>query len=130
IVAGWMAGRITGRRGFRPVLAVSCAIQAVTWAGIPAAGAVWATAGLFVLLGAAAAVGTVAVVAARQELTPDAMLGRATSVFRLLGIGVSSLAALAGGAIAGRFGLAAPMLAAAGILAALAGWVSLPRRHS
>jgi len=52
----------------------------------------------------------------RQQLTPDHLLGRVISAFRLLGYGVVPLGALLGGALAGAFGLRAPYLIAGAVI--------------
>jgi MFS family permease len=44
----------------------------------------------------------------RQVLTPDRLLGRVTSGFRVFSYGMASVGAVVGGAIAGAFGLRAP----------------------
>jgi len=67
------------------------------------------------LFGAAAMTWMVVTVTVRQELVPDALLGRVTSTYRMLGFGANPLGALAGGLIASAFGIR-PMLAAGGAL--------------
>ncbi len=89
------------------------------WAGIAVFHNVWAAGALLVLLGVSGSISTVAVVSTRAELTPNELLGRASSVFRLVGIGIAAGAALAGGVLADRYGLTAPLVTAAGILATL-----------
>ena len=49
----------------------------------------------------------------RQALTPDRLLGRVMSSYRLVGRGASSLGGVFGGAVAARFGLRAPSLVCA-----------------
>lgn len=117
--AGWFAKPLTRRLSYRTTLAVGCLIQASTWFGVAATGNAWLSGVLFALLGAATTIATVALVSARQEATPDELLGRAVSVFRLLGVGVATVSALLGGVTATAFGLAAPLYVAALILAAL-----------
>lgn len=119
VAAGWWAKPLTRRLSYRAVLAVNCLTQGVAWAGIAAAGNVWFTALMLALLGAAASVGTVALVSARQEATPDELLGRVVSVFRLFGIGAASISALAGGAIAAAYSLAATLYTAGLVLIVL-----------
>jgi hypothetical protein len=49
----------------------------------------------------------------RQAVTPDRLLGRVMSSYRLVGRGASSLGAVFGGTLASAFGLRAPSLACA-----------------
>ncbi|WIX99420.1 MFS transporter [Amycolatopsis mongoliensis] len=63
-----------------------------------------AGAGFFVG-GAGVLVSNVVMVSLRQRLTPDRLLGRLNSSYRLVAWGTKSLGALAGGAIAQAFGL-------------------------
>jgi MFS family permease len=66
------------------------------------------------LLGAAAMVWIVITVTVRQEIVPDALMGRVTSTYRMLGFGAVPLGALAAGGIAQAVGLPAMFLIAAG----------------
>lgn len=59
----------------------------------------------FFLGGAGVLVSNVVMVSLRQRLTPDRLLGRLNSSYRLVAWGTKSLGALAGGAIAQAFGL-------------------------
>ncbi|WP_250033880.1 MFS transporter [Paractinoplanes maris] len=127
VAAEWWVEPLTRRFTHWHALALSCAGQAVAWAGIALAGDVWVTAALLALFGAASGIGAVALMSARQEATPDELLGRVTSVFRIAGTGVTALAALAGGLLATAYGLAFPMYAAAAALAVLAAVIRLRR---
>ena len=82
---------------------------------------------MLALFGAASGIGAVALMSARQEATPDDLMGRVTSVFRIAGTGVTALAALAGGLLAAAYGLTVPMYAAAAALALLATLIRLRR---
>jgi predicted MFS family arabinose efflux permease len=116
VVAGWQAGPLTRRLSYRQTMALAHLAQAIAWAGIAFAGNTWAAAVLLALLGAGSSLSSVAVGSARQALTPDGLLGRVVSAFRLFGLGAAGLGALAGGAIAGALGLMAPLVVAASIL--------------
>ena len=50
----------------------------------------------------------VVTVSLRQTIIPDHLLGRVNSVYRFLGWGSMPIGALAGGLLAGEFGLRAP----------------------
>jgi MFS family permease len=117
VVAGWRAQSLTRRLSYRQTMVLAHLTQATAWAGIALTGNVWATAGLLVMLGAGSSLSSVAVGSARQALTPDALLGRVVSAFRLFGLGAAGLGALVGGLVADAFGLTAPVLVAAGLLA-------------
>jgi hypothetical protein len=73
----------------------------------------------------ATAIWNVVTVTLRQELVPLTLLGRVSSVYRLLGWGIIPLGALAGGVIAHEISIRAgyPI---AGALRALALLISLP----
>ncbi|WP_326953683.1 hypothetical protein [Amycolatopsis sp. NBC_01286] len=60
-----------------------------------------------------------------QHLVPSALLGRVTSVYRLLGWGLIPFGALAGGLVAHGFGLRTPYLVAA-VVRGIALVVALP----
>ncbi len=127
LAAEWWVEPLTRRLTHWHALALSCAGQAAAWAGIALAGNVWITAAMLALFGAASGIGAVALMSARQEATPDELMGRVTSVFRIAGTGVTALAALAGGVLASAYGLTAPMYAAAAALALLAVLLRLRR---
>jgi MFS family permease len=130
VVAGWQAGPLTRRMSYRQTMALVHITQALAWAGIALTGNPWA-AGLFLaLLGAGSSLSSVAVGSARQALTPDHLLGRVVSAFRLFGLGLAGLGALAGGIIADTWGLTAPLVAAPVILliASLLTW-PFKRQH-
>ena len=124
VVAGWQAGPLTQRMSYRQTMAVAQTTQALAWAGIALAGNPWVAGALLALLGAGSSLSSVAVGSARQTLTPDHLLGRVVAAFRLFGMGLAGLGALAGGAIADTWGLTAPLIAAPAILvvAALSTW--------
>ncbi len=63
-------------------------------------------------------------VSLRQQLIPDALLGRVNSAYRLLGWGTMPIGAIAGGLIADAYGLRAPFLVSGTLTILLAVWVS------
>jgi MFS family permease len=128
VVAGWQAGPLTRRMSYRQTMAVAQMTQALAWAGIALAGNPWIAGPLLALLGAGSSLSSVAVGSARQALTPDHLLGRVVAAFRLFGLGLAGLGALAGGAIADVWGLTAPLLAAPAILL-IAGLLTWPSRR-
>ncbi|WP_426503902.1 MFS transporter [Dactylosporangium sp. McL0621] len=122
--AGRLARRVGTRRGLIAAVAGSGLCVAALGAvhGAPAAVVV---AGL---LGATSTLGDALAATMRQALVPDAYLGRVTSAFRIVGLGAAPAGALAAGALAHAYGLRAPFLAGAVLLAAgLAGCAPLLR---
>jgi hypothetical protein len=67
----------------------------------------------------------VVTVSLRQQVVPDELLGRVTSVYKLLGKGLIPLGTLTGGLVAHAFGLRAPY-PVAGVLRGLALLAALP----
>ncbi|MFC7547178.1 MFS transporter [Plantactinospora sp. GCM10030261] len=116
VVAGWRAQFLTRRTSYRQTMAVAHLVQGAAWLGIALAGNVWATAVLLAALGAGSALSSVAVGSARQAMTPDHLLGRVVSAFRLFGLGAAGIGALVGGGIASGFGLTATLIAASAVL--------------
>ncbi|WP_405583336.1 MFS transporter [Streptomyces sp. NBC_01190] len=121
IVTGWRAAPLTRRLTYRQMMAIACALQALAWAGIAAVPNVYATGAFLALIGAASTLTSVAASSARPALTPDHLLGRVTSAFRLFGVGAAGLGALTGGLIASEFTLHVPLWAAAAVLILSAG---------
>ncbi|GGQ79058.1 MFS transporter [Couchioplanes caeruleus subsp. azureus] len=116
VLAGWWAKPLTRRLPYLPLLSIACLGQALAWTGIAAVRTIWFTGLMLALLGAVAAIGSVVIGSARQEGTPDELLGRVVSVFRLFGTGTATFGALLGGVLAAAWGLAAPMYVAALVL--------------
>jgi MFS family permease len=78
----------------------------------------------FVLAGTTGGMWNIATISLRQRIVPDALLGRVTSAYRLVGLGSMPLGAAAGGLVARSFGLPATFVVAGsasalGLLAAL-----------
>lgn len=124
VLAGWRAAPLTRRLSYRQVLAIAHLIQGLVWVGVALTTNAVMVGILFVFLGAGSSLVSVAVGSARQALTPDELLGRVVSAFRLLGLGAAGLGALVGGVVADWQGLRAPMAVAATllILAVLPTW--------
>jgi MFS family permease len=127
VVAGWLAEPLTRRMTYRQTMTVAHLIQAAAWAGIALAHNAWVAVVLLALLGAGSSLSSVAVGSARQALTPDHLLGRVVSAFRLFGLGGAGLGALLGGAVAGQYGLTAPLIVAP-VLLVLGAAITWPYR--
>ena len=76
----------------------------------------WVVATCVVLLGAPVVMWNVVTVSLRQMIVPDHLFGRVNSIYKMVGMGGIPIGAVAGGVLAGRFGLHAPFLAAAALL--------------
>jgi MFS family permease len=85
----------------------------------------WLAGVMFGLVGLLTVVFNVVLGSLRQSLTPDRLLGRVISAFRLFGYGAVPIGSLLGGVLARSFGLRAPFLAA-GIVIPVAALLCLP----
>jgi MFS family permease len=115
IVGGLINSRVAQWLGPLPALAASYVASAILYiaAGLAANGAVLAV--LFAAGGIALTLINVVTVSLRQQIVPQELLGRVNSVYRMLGWGLMPLGGVAGGLVAHRFGLRAPLLGAGAI---------------
>jgi len=125
VLGGLVGPRVARRIGRRAAVltALTCSAAAYLAAGL-APGAVVLGA-LLAINGFAITTWNIVTVTLRQELVPAAVLGRVTSVYRMLGWGLLPLGALAGGLVAHGIGLRAP-LPLAGAVRAIAVGVAAP----
>ena len=105
----------------RAILAVNGLGLLAIW-GLPR---IWLVIPVLILLGFLGTLWDVTVVSYRQRETPDALLGRVTSTFRVVGLGAYPVGAALGGVLAQAAGLRVPFLAA-GLVMALAVGLSIP----
>jgi MFS family permease len=129
IVAGVAAARVIGGRPALTVYAYVFVAQAAAWLTVwlvptPVAAGI----GLAVI-GAAAAIGTVAGQATRQLATPPGRLGRVAAVHRIASSGGGTLGALAGGFLA-TADAQAPFIAAVAVMGAAVIYIRPDFRHS
>jgi predicted MFS family arabinose efflux permease len=85
----------------------------------------WLAGVTFGLVGWLTVVFNVVLGSLRQALTPDRLLGRVISAFRLFSYGVVPLGSLLGGALARAYGLRAPFVVA-GVVIPLTSLLCLP----
>jgi Na+/melibiose symporter-like transporter len=85
----------------------------------------WLAGVMFGLVGLLTVIFNVILGSLRQALTPDRLLGRVISAFRLFGYGVVPLGSLLGGVLARSFGLRAPFVVA-GVVIPVAALLCLP----
>ncbi len=126
VVASWVADRV----GRTAVLAGSMVMNAVAVATPLLTTNVWVIGAIFALVGFGISMWNVVTVSLRQRLTPDRLLGRLNSAYRLLAWGTMPLGAALGGALGEAFGIRAVFAVSTGLcLALLAGIPMLtPRR--
>ncbi|MFK7754400.1 MAG: MFS transporter [Sedimentitalea sp.] len=113
VLGSWLAGRIANRIAPSVILLFGpgCSVLAAT--GLLMLGQdtsqIWLY-GCFCLLGFGPSMWLVAQNSVRQLVTPAAMLGRVNAVIQTAVYGVRPLGALAGGVVAGHFGLKAGLM--------------------
>jgi MFS family permease len=120
VLGSLFATRLAARLGRARSLALGVVLMSLH-IGTPALttnpwliGAAWA------LSGAAIALWNVIVVSLRQQITPDPLLGRMNSCYRLLAWGMIPIGSLAGGLLAEAFGLPVTFAVAAAVNAVTA----------
>lgn len=130
LLGSLLTDRLVRFLGRRRILAGWVLVQAVIWALMavatsPVAVALLLAAGWFTAMTA-----SVATTSLRQELVPDRLLGRVTSVFRMLSWGTMPFGALAAGFLAASAGLAAPYWVTAVLLAVVGGAAAFVVLHA
>jgi predicted MFS family arabinose efflux permease len=124
-----VSSSVRRRLGTSGVVLAVLGVQAVSMLAVGLAPTLAVTAVAFVLSGATSGLWNVATISLRQRIVPDALLGRVTSAYRLIGLGSMPVGSAAGGLIARSYGLPAPFLVAGVVLlfALLAAMRWLPR---
>lgn len=123
VLGGAITPRIRDRFGSRTCLIVGAALGAVGLAIIGSVPNVSLAGVGMAVLGIGAMTYNVSAVTVRQERTPEALLGRVSSVSNLAAVGALPLAALAAGGIAAAQGTTWALLAAATLCAAGLLWL-------
>lgn len=117
LLAGITGGRIIQAAGRRSTMLAAALAPALTSASI----ALWPTTWLVIAMTTVQAFATtlwsILAVSLRQQVVPDELFGRVNSIYRWLSTGAMPLGALLGGVLASAYGLRAPYVAAAGLLA-------------
>ncbi|MFF7731453.1 MFS transporter [Streptomyces sp. NPDC007984] len=122
LLGSLLAARLPRRFGYGPVLVCAATLGDGAFLGVPALHSgspvtvpVLLTAGLVFGLGGQLV--NVTVMAVRQAVTPDGLQGRAAATITFAGMGLAPLGSLAGGHLAGEWGLRTALLVtAAGML--------------
>ncbi|MGW4482918.1 MFS transporter [Amycolatopsis sp. NPDC004368] len=125
VAGGLVNARIVARIGPPAALIASLAVNTAVFAAIGLAPAALVLGALLAVNGFVTTLWNVVTVSLRQDLVPAPLLGRVTSVHKLLGWGLIPLGTLAGGLIAASFGLRAPY-PVAGTVRGLALLAALP----
>lgn len=120
VVAPWVRRRL----GTSVIVALTLAMQGAAMVAVGLAASLPVTVVGFLLAGFTGGMWNVATISLRQRIVPDALLGRVTSAYRLVGLGSMPAGAAAGGLVAQAYGLRTTFVVAGlgaglGLLAAL-----------
>jgi MFS family permease len=120
VLAPWARRRL----GTSGIVALVLATQAVAMLLTGLVPTLTTTVVGFLLAGTTGGMWNIATISLRQRIVPDALLGRVTSAYRLVGLGSMPLGSAVGGLVARSFGLPATFVVAGaasglGLLAAL-----------
>jgi predicted MFS family arabinose efflux permease len=125
LAATAVASRLARFLGCGRALWCSIAGSVAAFAGLGGTSSPLTAGGWLAVFGVAIVVWNVITISLRQAIVPAGLLGRVTSAYRLVAMGVAPIGAGLGGLVAKAFGLRAPfLLGAAGLL--LAGLATLP----
>ncbi|WP_329067319.1 MFS transporter [Amycolatopsis sp. NBC_01480] len=125
LLGGLVNARIVTAFGALPALLGALAGNVLVFAAIGLSPDAVVLGVLLAANGFATTLWNVVTVSLRQQVVPDELLGRVTSVYKLLGKGLIPLGTLTGGLVAHAFGLRAPY-PVAGVLRGLALLAALP----
>jgi MFS family permease len=125
LLGGLVNARIVTAFGALPALLGALAGNVLVFAAIGLSPDAVVLGVLLAANGFATTLWNVVTVSLRQQVVPDELLGRVTSVYKLLGKGLIPLGTLTGGLVAHAFGLRAPY-PVAGVLRGLALLATLP----
>jgi MFS family permease len=115
VLGGLVSSRVVARIGNLPALLTALAVNVGAFAGIGLSPGVVLLGAFLALNGFVTTLWNVVTAGLRQQLVPSALLGRVTSVYRLVGWGLIPVGALTGGLVAHGLGLRAPYLVAAAV---------------
>jgi len=113
IPAGLLGPAIIRRLGEGPVLIGATALAGVAYFVAATTTSPIVMGVTMVTEGVAFTLSNIVVITLRQNIVPNALLGRVTSVYRLIAVGAMPIGALMGGLVARAFGLTAPFWVAA-----------------
>jgi MFS family permease len=110
VLAGFVSERIALRFGTGLAVALGCVLMSVAFLVIGSTKNVYITMAMLACVSFSFVLSYSLILALRQTLIPDELLGRVTSVYRFLAIGAAPLSGLLGGFLARQWGLQAPFL--------------------
>ncbi|RFU85209.1 MFS transporter [Streptomyces triticagri] len=113
-----LAAPLAARLGRERTVLLCCGVAPVAFATAGSVSHPLLAAGALAPVGMALAVITIVTTSLRQVLVPAELLGRVSSSYRLIAVGMSPLGALTGGAVASAVGLRGPFFLAAAVLTA------------
>ena len=125
VLGSLVAARVTRVVGTARVVVWTMVASALAYLVFGLSSDPWLAGVMFGLVGFFTVVFNVILGSLRQALTPDRLLGRVISAFRLFSYGAVPLGSLLGGVLARSFGLRAPFLVA-GVVIPLAAILCLP----
>lgn len=108
VFGGLVNARIVRRIGSLPALVTGLLINIAAFVGIGFSPDPFVLGGFLAVNGFATTMWNIVTTTLRQQLVPAGMLGRVTSVYKLLGWGLIPLGTLTGGVVAHSFGVRAP----------------------
>lgn len=113
VAGGLLAERVSALFGPGATLRLGLVVEVVTHVVLASTTSSTVACAILALFGFHAIVWGAVSVSLRQELVPDALMGRANSVYLLFDAGSGAIGALIGGVLASAFGLTAPFWFAA-----------------
>jgi MFS family permease len=125
VIGALVAARLGRRAGTAALLVAAVLVRAGTQLGLGVVANAWLGGALLAAAGVTGAVFSVVGVSLRQAVVPDHLMGRVVSAFRTLAYGAVPLGAVLGGVVGRIFGVRAPFLVGAVVLAAT-GLLALP----
>lgn len=116
LLGSLLAGRLGALLGTGRALLLFMLLQGPAFAIVALSESPFVVGAMMAVDGFAAFAWNVLTYSLRQTLIPDRLLGRVTSVYRLVGVGAGAFGALIGGLLARSFGLSAPFWFAAVVM--------------
>ncbi|MEU3312975.1 MFS transporter [Streptomyces sp. NPDC006662] len=120
VLGGMAAGRVGGWFAPGTLILLTSLLSAAATAGLGLAISPVATVGLMALDGFVVLVQSIHVVTLRQQIVPNDLMGRVTSVYRVVAVGSFAIGGIAGGAVADAFGVPASFYAGGAAMAVVA----------
>lgn len=120
VLGSLVAARSVGVFGTARIIVGTMALSALAYLVFGLSSDPWLAGVLFGVVGFLTVVFNVVMGSLRQALTPDRLLGRVISAFRLFSYGAVPLGSLLGGVLARSFGLRAPFLVAGVVIPVVA----------